>query len=161
MPFGEYYFHVNFFEVSSYMGFLCRSVFQVTAFFFLPVLSSGQYTLTSAYLNLAAPDARISKSGHHQQLTNDTIFLADHYVYGLSIAFKYILSAADEEGRILKTDTIAEPSETQPDSVKKNKEEQIIKHPDDPASPSALLLYKRRYQTINADQEFALNVLNE
>jgi hypothetical protein len=86
--------------------------------------------------------------------TNDTIFLTDHYVYGVSGNFKYILSEQNEEGRIVKTDTIIEQIEIKPEKRKKNKKQQVIEQDrNDPASPCAIL-YKRRYTVINDYQEF-------
>jgi hypothetical protein len=127
---GEYYFLVNFFEVYWYMGFLCRLTFQVL-FLFFPAVSFGQYNFFGGYPQLYGN-------------ANDTIFLTDHYVYGLN-DFKYILSRQQEEGQIMSTDTIVKQRKNKTETRKKNRKEQIIEqHTDGPGSPCALLFYKRR-----------------
>lgn len=118
------------------MAFLCRKTFQVLLFLFLPAFSFGQYNLLDVY----------SKANYAD---NDTIFLTDHYVYGLSGGFKYILSEQYEEGRIVKTDTIVEPTKVKPERRKKNQKERIIQQDtNDPTSPCALIFYKRRYKLL-------------
>lgn len=134
------------------MGFLCRSMFQVTLFLFLPVLSSRHSCTLSRCLSLTAWDRILAETGRNIQGVNDTIFLTDHYVYGLNNAFKYIISSADGEGMILKTDTIAEPAEAQPEKMNNNQKDQFIQqHSHEPAVPSALIWHKRK-EEIGIDQ---------
>jgi hypothetical protein len=118
------------------MGFLCRLTFQVL-FLFFPAVSFGQYNSFEGYPQLYGN-------------VNDTVFLTDHYVYGLSGDFKYILSEQQEEGRIMKTDTIVKQRKNKAETRKKNRKEQIIEQQTDGSgSPCALLFYKRRHELIN------------
>jgi hypothetical protein len=135
---GEYYFLVKLFEVNWYMGFLCRLTFKIILLFLVfPAVSFGQYNFLGAYPQLYGN-------------TNDTIFLTDHYVYGISGDFKYILSGQQEEGRIVKTDTIIKQRKVKPETRKKHRKDQMIEqHTNDQASPCALLLYKRRSKIID------------
>jgi hypothetical protein len=116
------------------MGFLCRLAFQILLFLFFPAVSFGQHNFLGVYSQLYGN-------------TNDTIFLTDHYVYGINGDFKYILSGQQEEGRVVKTDTIVKERKAKPETRKKNHKEQIIEqHTDGPGSPCALLFYTRRHE---------------
>jgi hypothetical protein len=119
------------------MGFLCRLTFQAILFLFLPAVSFGQYNLSVVYPQLYGN-------------ANDTIFLTDHYVYGLGGDFNYILSGQEEEaGRVIKMDTIVKQRKSKPETRKKNRKEQISEQrADDPVSPCALLYFNRRNKVL-------------